>query len=221
MIAAATRRVFHAHPLLHSALLRLRGARAQFPARDDDLFLTGYPRSANSFSLYLARSTFPELRIVGYVHTHGSVRLARKFGMPVMILLRAPHDAVSSLLHMRAGVADQRTLVQHAKRALEHYIEYHCYIEHCLRKDNGAPIRTLQFDALIDRLEAVVDCVNALPIANIDRNESRREVGYFGAHKNHAERDAIRSIVGEQALLAEAQSQHARLSNGTKVDQSW
>ena len=229
----AIRRMLHASPLLHSMMLTLRGERTLFPARDDDLFLTGYPRSANSFSLNLARSTFPELRIAGYIHTHGSVRLARTFGMPVLILLRAPHDAVASLLHMQAGAADHAVLDRLARRALVHYIDYHRYVERCLYNKAGSPIRILHFDALIDRPEAVVDCVQSLPLRNLDhsvslaerhewllafmrrervRTESRREVGYFGVHKNQPDRDVIRAVVAEQALLVDAQKRYETLS---------
>jgi hypothetical protein len=85
-------------PWLYSAFLKLYlGKQLKLPTADTDCHLTGFPRSANTYSHYLAKGIFPELKFITHVHTVASLRVARKFEVPVAIIFRDPDDCVISM----------------------------------------------------------------------------------------------------------------------------
>ncbi len=98
--------------------------------------LEGYPRSANTFSLNLIRgalvehypvffATHSERLIVHHTHRIATVRNARYYGIPTLVLLRSPEDAVSSRVvrELSDTTHDQGVMIN---RAL---IEYHDFYE--------------------------------------------------------------------------------------------
>jgi hypothetical protein len=64
-----------------------------------EICIEGYPRSANSTTVRLFKIANPSWRGVGHhTHTIANVVLALRYGVPTVILLREPSDAVCSAL---------------------------------------------------------------------------------------------------------------------------
>lgn len=67
--------------------------------RGDDLVIEGFPRSANSFVLAIFRvSQDPDLKIANHFHSPAQFVLARRYGVPAVLLIRDPRDSVLSMM---------------------------------------------------------------------------------------------------------------------------
>lgn len=68
-----------------------------------ELVLDGYHRSANSFAAMQFRLANPGVRISDHLHTPGAIITASRHGIPAVVLIRDPYDAVPSLLQLMEG----------------------------------------------------------------------------------------------------------------------
>jgi hypothetical protein len=92
------RDVIRDSPRLYTVFLKLYlGKQLKLPTADTDCHLTGFPRSANTYSHYLAKGVFPEFKFITHVHTIASLQVARKLDVPVAIIYRNPVDCVISM----------------------------------------------------------------------------------------------------------------------------
>ena len=85
------------YPLLYRASLRLRGMVRTGPRYGDDLFITGLPRSANTFFAFYLRCSFPDKYISSHNHVIAEIRTAIRLKIPVVVIIRTPMEAISSL----------------------------------------------------------------------------------------------------------------------------
>lgn len=90
-------------PTLFFSLYGLRAKTRRLRVRrTSSIVIEGFPRSANSFAvLAFARAqgaTAAELRIAHHLHVPAQVIRGIRLGIPAVVLLRDPLDAVSSLL---------------------------------------------------------------------------------------------------------------------------
>ena len=69
----------------------------RLPDTDTDCHLTGFPRSANTYSHYLAKHLLPEKKFVTHVHTLASLRRARRLGVPISAIIRDPLGTTTSM----------------------------------------------------------------------------------------------------------------------------
>lgn len=78
--------------------------RLSLPDRDTEIVIDGFPRSANSFSLVSFLSVNPEARVSNHLHSPLSVHGARRFGIPMIMMIRNPREAVRSYIQFVEGV---------------------------------------------------------------------------------------------------------------------
>jgi hypothetical protein len=82
---------------LLQGLLHWRGQEKMLVRRGVTEFcIEGYPRSANSSTFRLFKLANPGVEVGHHTHTVANVALALRFGIPTMVLLRDPLDAVCS-----------------------------------------------------------------------------------------------------------------------------
>lgn len=107
-------------PALFYALAERRGfGRHQLVGPETELVIEGYPRSANSYAvigLQLAQSR--PRQIAHHTHAPAQVILAAQRGLPLLVPIRHPRDAVASLL-----IRDPRYSVDLALRAYASFYE--------------------------------------------------------------------------------------------------
>jgi|GEM_PF-2536200 hypothetical protein len=111
---------------LYPVFLKLYlGKQLKLPSVDTDCHLTGFPRSANTYSHYLAKGLFPDLKFITHVHTIASLRMARKLHVPVAIIFRNPVDcAISMCLKYKKKSTDAVAINGY----FYDYIHYHEWI---------------------------------------------------------------------------------------------
>lgn len=82
-----------------------------------DVFVDGFPRSANSFAFYAYTRRSNGLTVSGHTHSAAQVCSATRSGVPVIILLRDPNHLIPSLVQYVAGLS--------VERAAWAYIRFH------------------------------------------------------------------------------------------------
>lgn len=230
----ARRAVRRAHELLGDApaLLPLQRLLTPESARDraitarTQLVIEGFPRSGNTFAAKaFSLSQHQPVVVASHVHLPAQVKMAVRRGVPTMVLVRDPGDAVVSM-----AIADTHHRVEHLVR---YWLHYHTEIE---------PLRdeillvdfchaTTDFGAVIDRLNArfgtafdgfehtpanvaeVFAAIDDKQLAVHGRSRYREAV----ARPEPSRDDARAVLVGRladprnQALLQRARELHARL----------
>ena len=99
---------------LHYA--RMRYGRERILDKGTDIVIEGYPRSANTFAYEAFKRSNPGLRVAHHVHSVAQVLEAERLGVPCIVLVRDPRDAVPSWMvyeHCTARAALQRWLSFH------------------------------------------------------------------------------------------------------------
>jgi hypothetical protein len=91
-----------ASPRLYCLAARSRrGRNRRVVDRHTDLVVEGFPRSGNTYVVAWLSLARPTLRVASHVHHLAHVRRAQQLGVPVLVLVRPPRDAVLSNLVFR------------------------------------------------------------------------------------------------------------------------
>jgi len=162
------RRFVGRSPALYSAVqCFLRARPYQMVTEKTVMCLEGYPRSANTFSLNLVRgaliehfpiffSTHAERLVAHHTHRIATIKAARRHGIPTLVLLRSPNEAIPSRVVRESGVAhqEQRVLI---RRDLKEYEDYYDYV---LGHDD---IQVIRFETVVGEpqtfVEFALDCI--------------------------------------------------------------
>lgn len=185
------RNIYVQYPRLYLPLARLRhsselGSRAV--DSDTDLVIEGYPRSANSFAFRaftLAQSR--PMRVAHQLHAPAQIIGAAKMGIPALLLIRDPEEAILSRTLLFGYPYDTVT------PAMKEYLRFHeatlPYREHYLlatfdavTSDFGAVIRALnrrfgtEFEEFEHTEENVKRCFDLMEQRNRQIRGSLNEV---------------------------------------------
>lgn len=96
-IRRRTRNVISSYPFLYLPLVSMTKSEGII-RRDTEIVIEGFPRSANSFAeaaFRLAQSR--PVKIAHHCHAAAQVIAASRWGIPALVLFRAPDDAIVSL----------------------------------------------------------------------------------------------------------------------------
>lgn len=101
----AAKTIVGVRPDLGVWVTRLRRPRLAF--RDDtDVVIEGFPKSANAFVAHAFQAAQPrQLRIAHTTHVAGQVVAACRRGVPALVLLRTPAQAVSRVALVRPNIS--------------------------------------------------------------------------------------------------------------------
>lgn len=125
-----------------------------------DMVIEGYPRSSNSFAIWMLHvlegETF-RLKIGHHTHDIDNLRLAAHFGKPSAVLIRAPEDAILSFM-IYADVA-----VDAATNRYQRFYDGTLALE-------TMPL-VLPFEMVTRDFNQVVDRINALTGESIPRSK--------------------------------------------------
>jgi hypothetical protein len=95
---------------LYSQYVKLRNPDKRFPQADTYLTIEGFPRSANTFSIYLARELFPESLISSHIHNIASIKAGLRINAPCLILILDGVESVVSLAQ-KNGIEPSNTKI--------------------------------------------------------------------------------------------------------------
>jgi hypothetical protein len=110
-------------------LRRNHSSRNFLVASDTDIVIEGFPRCANSFMCEVfASDTGRTLKMATHVHYSSQVVIACRLGLPTLVLIRNPRDAVISLKALdlqasRGSRADRKYPIYFHTRAYVHFYE--------------------------------------------------------------------------------------------------
>lgn len=149
---ASLRRVLMRQPDLFRLLWRRKESQMferRVVRRGDDLVIEGFPRSGNTFGTAAFRMAQGArvLKIGNHFHAPAQILLAARYGIPALVVLRAPHAACLSLVTYSQGRLT-------ATQALQDYIAFHAPL--MARQDTFVPAPfeavTRDFAPVIQRL---------------------------------------------------------------------
>jgi hypothetical protein len=112
------------HPMLFPILyplLPFRKDKASLVSRATDIVIEGFPRSGNTFAVIaFLQAQQREVIVAHHLHHEAQVLVGARWGLPVLVLIREPTEAISSLI-----LREPSTTV---RAALERYIEFYTKI---------------------------------------------------------------------------------------------
>lgn len=73
-----------------------RGVKIEYFNKQTVLYLDGYQRSGNTYSLHLIKTIWPSIKFIHHFHAIAPIKIALKKNLPVFILLRDPLNSISS-----------------------------------------------------------------------------------------------------------------------------
>jgi hypothetical protein len=116
--------------------------------RTTEIVIEGYPRSANTFTVVAFRlAQGREIQIAHHLHAAAQIKRAVRLGVPAIVLIREPSEAILSLL-----VRDPHASMRWALRS---YIRFYSTVAPCLEKTVVAPFATVTSD-----LASIIRMVN-------------------------------------------------------------
>jgi hypothetical protein len=106
-------------PVLADLFVRINpGLRANRVHRRTRLLVDGYPRSANTWTSFAFQELVGHGQVASHLHSSQSIRTAARLGVPCVLLVRDPDEAVASALTFDTAVQ-----VKTAFRAYARYYE--------------------------------------------------------------------------------------------------
>lgn len=102
-IAEAVRGATERWPRLYLRMARRRNTGKMLVDPATDLMVEGFPRSGNTFLVAWLARTNPSVRVASHLHSRAHVRMALRHGIPVVVMLRDPLEALASEMVRRRG----------------------------------------------------------------------------------------------------------------------
>jgi hypothetical protein len=106
---------------------------------DSQFLLDGYPRSANTLACFRIQTMNPGLQFAHHTHKPSQLKKAVRLGIPVIVLVRRPLDAVRSVLRV-----DPRAY--EVNECLKDYVQF--YKASLLLPSNQ--VRFVKFETVVD-----------------------------------------------------------------------
>jgi hypothetical protein len=94
--------------------LRSKKLRNRAIGKQTDIVIEGFPRSANSFAVaafrLFGKGGRKPVKVAHHLHAPAQIILAARYGIPCVVLIRRPLDAVLSLMVYRPSLSAYRAL---------------------------------------------------------------------------------------------------------------
>jgi len=122
-----------------------RGIRVPFFNSSTQLYVDGYPRSGNTFLVYLIRETYPPIKMVHYLHVIASLKIPLAKKIPTYIIVRDPYESISSNYLKRYAYRKQPNgLIEHLLDDLiSEYFDYYTFVIGKINEIKIVPFRKL------------------------------------------------------------------------------
>lgn len=136
------------HPELFRLSYRLAGRPTEILVkRNSDLLIEGFPRSANTYAAWAFMLANPQRSLARHVHSAAHVLLALRYKVPALVLLRAPEDAIQSLLVRRPELAPKHAVID--------YLNFHNTLT-----SYKSELVIAHFTTVIENFATVIEAVN-------------------------------------------------------------
>ena len=165
-------------------LVRPRGYSGTLCA-ETEVVIEGFPRSANSWSVVAFREAQPRaVRIAHHRHAEAQVLEGVRRGLPVLVLIRQPEDAIRSLVHR-----NPRT---DPNRALARWIAFYKAVERVRDEVVVASFEqaTAEFGSVVERLNSRFGC----RFETCPSTAGYREKVFAAMERDNADRPAFAAV---------------------------
>ena len=132
---------------------------SSLPNKNNLFFLTGYPRSGNSYFKNLLKFLEPELNFSSHLHTVASIKIAQKKNIPVYVIIRNPLESISSWCVMRSHSAKDQ--IKTLNYCLSEYVSYFKFLN-----KNRKSLKILVFKEIVKNKESFIDKLNLICLNN-------------------------------------------------------
>lgn len=205
------------YPLLFNTIFGALNDRSRLVRPDTGLVIEGFPRSANSFSVFaFLNSGASDMTLAHHVHSPSQIILAVRYGLPAVLLVRNPKDAI---------LAGLKKIATHTAPDLMR--AYALYYESLLPLREHyviAPFETITTDA--GRIVSAVNRRFGTAFADIDSDRHAQLSKAFLAQEKlegleNAAQPARRATdlrVPTGALADRARTAHARMLEAAEED---
>lgn len=103
------------HPILALPVARVRG-HGKVIERNTEIVIEGFPRTGSSFAVAaLRRAQGRPMKVAHHVHAPAQVMMAARWGIPAMVLIRAPEESILSMVIRNPGVAIRDAIKGYAR----------------------------------------------------------------------------------------------------------
>ena len=158
------KKLIRLNPLLFSVWYHLyrkhRGVPIKFFSTSTKLYLDGYPRSGNTYSLHLITTLWPDLSFVHHFHAIAPIKIALKKKIPVFILVRDPMNAIASWylkkLTFKGLDFNSKNIDVSILKGLAS--DYHVYYQWVL--EHRARLELIPFEELVRNQNSVLKRIN-------------------------------------------------------------
>ena len=201
------------HPSLYYGLRKMTGTMDHLCINEDtEIVIEGYPRSANSTTAYgfLARQTRP-VRLAHHKHHAAQLLLAAKQGIPSVMLIRQPEQAVISNLALMLESQKRKKKKKKGtitfEDALRAWLVFYRAVEPCNHAFVIAP-----FEEVTQDIGGMIRSINRKFGTNFsDEAPPQGRVEPLGWHATPNEiRNAIKNQLSKNFAQALAHSTHLR-----------
>lgn len=120
--------------------------------KSTDLCIEGFPRSGNTYLENLIKKMAPSLNLVSHKHSSGHVKEALHLGVPIVIIVRDPADAVTSQF-----IWTSRGEGSDAPKIIKHYIQFYSYVE-LVKKQ----VILVDFSSLTENVSISLEKINSI-----------------------------------------------------------
>lgn len=188
--------------------LRASPALKRVVTKEHEIVIEGFPRCANSFSVrafQFNNDSDRKVEIATHLHSTSSILLGVKWGIPTLVLIRNPDDAVPSFLSLGVQLKKTDMLTTKKLRIMSHvaywthrYTEFYNKLIAVQSKVvvGDFDLVTQDFNQIISALNDKFQC-NYLPFEHTKENVNK----IFDSAKVHlspsAERDALKDTFKE------------------------
>lgn len=94
-------------------------------SKDQKYFITGFPRSGNTFLTRLFKSLFPDIRISSHIHTISAIKYSKKIGLKIFVVHRNIDESISSLILKRfSRFEESRILIYLLKQRHKRFYKF-------------------------------------------------------------------------------------------------
>lgn len=180
-----------------------------------DICIEGFPRCANSFTVVaFKKCANKELKIATHMHSHTNVLSAIKKGIPTIVLIRKPEDAIISLRALALEGAyhnDKEITLEKIDESIKRYILFYSSL---LGKKDSFVVG--QFDEVVSNFTKIIHDFNSkfntnfTPIENVKEvlvNSKKRKRHMFPTEfRNKVKVDIRKDLKSESALKLMSQA---------------
>ncbi len=228
-VAQTTRYRLHTrlgpYPRVIFPIYRLFGLhQGQLVTASTDLVIEAFPRSATTFCYYaLQHAQAVPVRIAFHVHSPAQVIQATRMGVPSLVLIRRPRDAVRSVMLRLPRIP--------AAAFLERYLLFYKSLEPYLDRvvvadfedaisDYGAVIRRInaKYGTSFRPFEHTPENIDAVN-TKLDERHARLGGGVLTSYRPNIAKEALKEFVDlspGSALLARCDALYDRVSPNTR-----